>query len=174
MQHESTQKLVGGDGHLALLAAVGIVFPAEGDLAVGNIQNPMIGDGDAVKCNAPGTEARAPALRTGVWHRPPNLDERGGGGKHERRSLWPEAEGCRGTRVRLAERRASSRRQICRERPGSVPSRARRTGSADGSSAGGRATDLRTGVWHRPPNLDERGGGGKHERRSLWPERTPF
>src|ERR1039457_4497586 len=111
MQHESTQKLVGGDGHLALLAAVGIVFPAEGDLAVGNIQNPMIGDGDAVKCNAPGTEARAPALRTGVWHRPPNLDERGGGGKHERRSLWPEAEGCRGTRVRLAERRASSQLQ---------------------------------------------------------------
>src|ERR1039458_10761128 len=49
MQHESTQKLVGGDGHLALLAAVGIVFPAEGDLAVGNIQNPMIGDGDAVR-----------------------------------------------------------------------------------------------------------------------------
>src|SRR5580700_11216918 len=48
MQHESTQKLFGGDGHLALLAAVGIVFPAEGDLAVGHIQNPMVGDGDAV------------------------------------------------------------------------------------------------------------------------------
>src|ERR1039458_4179157 len=105
MQHESTQKLVGGDGHLALLAAVGIVFPAEGDLAVGNIQNPMIGDGDAVSVTRQVLKhVLRPSERAfGIDH--PILRGRR---KHERRSLWPEAEGCRGTRVRLAERRASS------------------------------------------------------------------
>jgi hypothetical protein len=48
MEHEATQELFGGDRHLALLAAVSVVLPAEGDVAVGHGQEAMIGDGDAV------------------------------------------------------------------------------------------------------------------------------
>ena len=48
MQHESTQKLFGGDDHLALLAAVSVVLPPEGDLAVGNGDETVIGDGDTM------------------------------------------------------------------------------------------------------------------------------
>jgi hypothetical protein len=49
MQHEATQELFGGDRHLALLAAVRVVLPSEADLAVGDGQEAMIGDGDAVR-----------------------------------------------------------------------------------------------------------------------------
>src|ERR1039457_3112556 len=48
MEHEAAQELFGGYRHLALLAAVRVVFPTEVDVAVGNGQEPMIGDGDAV------------------------------------------------------------------------------------------------------------------------------
>src|ERR1022692_1576932 len=48
MEHEAAQELFGGYRHLALLAAVSVVFPTEGDVAVGHGQEPMIGDGDAV------------------------------------------------------------------------------------------------------------------------------
>ena len=42
------QELFGSDRHLALLAAVSVVLPAEGDLAVGHGQESVIGNGDAV------------------------------------------------------------------------------------------------------------------------------
>ena len=48
MEHEAAQELFGGDRHLALLAAVSVVLPAEGDLAVGNGDETVIGDGDAM------------------------------------------------------------------------------------------------------------------------------
>src|ERR1035441_5578370 len=48
MEHEAPQELFGGYRHLALLAAVSVVFPAKCDVAVGHGQEPMIGDGDAV------------------------------------------------------------------------------------------------------------------------------
>jgi hypothetical protein len=48
MEHEATQELFGGDRHLALLAAVSVVFPAKCDATVSHGQESMIGDGDAV------------------------------------------------------------------------------------------------------------------------------
>src|ERR1035438_903098 len=48
MEHEATQELFGGDRHLALLAAVSVVFPAKSDATVSHGQEPMVGDGDAV------------------------------------------------------------------------------------------------------------------------------
>src|ERR1035438_3752913 len=48
MEHEATQELFGGYRHLALLAAVSVVFLAKCDVAVGHGQESMIGDGDAV------------------------------------------------------------------------------------------------------------------------------
>ena len=49
MEHEATQELFGSHRHLALLAAVSVVLPAEGDLAVGNGHETVIGDGHAVR-----------------------------------------------------------------------------------------------------------------------------
>ena len=48
MEHEASQKLFCGDRHLALLAAVSVVLPPEGDPAVGNGEETVIGDGDAM------------------------------------------------------------------------------------------------------------------------------
>jgi len=48
MEHEATQKLFGGNRHLALLVTVSVILPAEGDVAISHRQEPMIGDGDAV------------------------------------------------------------------------------------------------------------------------------
>ena len=48
MQQETAEELIGGDRHLAFLAAVGVVFPAERDPAVLERHEPVIGDGDPV------------------------------------------------------------------------------------------------------------------------------
>src|SRR4029077_16709335 len=39
---------LGGHGHQPLLALMRIILPAEGDLAVGKIHDPVIGNGDSV------------------------------------------------------------------------------------------------------------------------------
>jgi len=48
MEHEAAQELFGGNRHLALLAAVSVVLPPEGDLAVGHGDETVIGNGDAM------------------------------------------------------------------------------------------------------------------------------
>jgi len=42
MEHEAAQEFFGGDRHLALFTAVGVVLPTEGDLAVQ--QRKRVGD----------------------------------------------------------------------------------------------------------------------------------
>lgn len=49
MKQEPPKKLLGGDSHQSLLALVGIIFPSKRHLAIGNIDNPVIGDGDAMR-----------------------------------------------------------------------------------------------------------------------------
>ena len=49
MQQEAAQELIGGHSHLALLATMGIVLVEEGDLAVGDGHDPMVGDSDAMR-----------------------------------------------------------------------------------------------------------------------------
>ena len=49
MKKISAQELLGGNGHDLLLAAVGIVSPAEGDLLVFERHQAMVGDGDAMR-----------------------------------------------------------------------------------------------------------------------------
>jgi hypothetical protein len=44
VDEESSQELIGGDGHDLLLAAVGIVLPAEGDAAIVEGYETMVGD----------------------------------------------------------------------------------------------------------------------------------
>ena len=49
VEQEPPQELLGGHCHQPLLALVRIVFPAEGDLAVGKVHDPVVGDGDAMR-----------------------------------------------------------------------------------------------------------------------------
>ena len=49
MKQEPSQKLLGGYGHQPLLALVGIIFPSEGDLAIGNVHDPVIGNRYAMR-----------------------------------------------------------------------------------------------------------------------------
>ena len=48
VKQEAAQELMGGNSHDLLLAAVGIVSPAEGDAIVFEGHEPMVGDGDAM------------------------------------------------------------------------------------------------------------------------------
>jgi hypothetical protein len=48
VKQEATQKLIAREGHQFLLIVVSGVTPAEGDLAVGQRDQAMVGDGDAV------------------------------------------------------------------------------------------------------------------------------
>ena len=48
VQQVSAQELIGGNGHDLVLAAVGVVSPAEGDATVFESHQAMVGDGDAV------------------------------------------------------------------------------------------------------------------------------
>src|SRR5258707_1166131 len=48
VDEEASQELIRGNGHDLLLAAVGIVSPAEGDAIVFEGYESMVGDGDAV------------------------------------------------------------------------------------------------------------------------------
>jgi hypothetical protein len=48
MKKEAAKKLLGCDSHELLLAAVSIIFPAERYLTIGEVYEPMIGDGDAM------------------------------------------------------------------------------------------------------------------------------
>ena len=48
VQQEAAQKLWCLDGHHSLVISVGIISPAEGDLMVGEGDEAMVGDGDAM------------------------------------------------------------------------------------------------------------------------------
>ena len=48
MQQEAAQKFGCVERHHSLVISVGIIFPAEGDLIVGEGNEAMVGDGDAM------------------------------------------------------------------------------------------------------------------------------
>jgi len=48
MQEEAAQKLLCSDGHELLFAAVGVVLPAERHVAISKVDDPVVGDGNAV------------------------------------------------------------------------------------------------------------------------------
>jgi hypothetical protein len=43
------EELGAGESHGALLVVIGIILPAEPDLGIGDGENPMVGDGDAMR-----------------------------------------------------------------------------------------------------------------------------
>ncbi len=48
MQKEAAQKLLGCHSHQFLFAAVGVILPAERHAAIGEVNDSMIGDGNAM------------------------------------------------------------------------------------------------------------------------------
>ena len=48
MQQETSQELLRGECHLSLFIAVGIVFPAKGNLVMLEGEQAVVGDGDAM------------------------------------------------------------------------------------------------------------------------------
>lgn len=48
MEKEAPQELFSGHGHYLLFAAMRIILPTEGDFSIGNLNEPMVGNGDAV------------------------------------------------------------------------------------------------------------------------------
>src|SRR5215471_17293135 len=48
VEQEPPQEFLASYSHQPLLALVGIVFPSEGDLTVGEVYDPVVGDGDAM------------------------------------------------------------------------------------------------------------------------------
>lgn len=49
MEQKPPQKLLGGYRHQPLPAFVGIILPAEGDLALGNVDDAVVGDSNAMR-----------------------------------------------------------------------------------------------------------------------------
>jgi len=49
MKQESVKELIGRERHRARGTVAFVVFPAEGDLAVGDIQEPVVGDSHAMR-----------------------------------------------------------------------------------------------------------------------------
>jgi hypothetical protein len=70
MQQKPMQELVGGDGHFPLLAAVGVVLPPKGDLAVGQPNKTMVENGYPVRVSRQVVEhmLRATEGRLGINH----------------------------------------------------------------------------------------------------------
>ena len=75
MKQEAAKKLLSGHGHKPLLALVGIVFPPECDVAIGNVDEPVIGDSDTMRVTGQVLENRVAVLRMAVWRRQPSRDE---------------------------------------------------------------------------------------------------
>ncbi len=102
MEQEPPQKLLGGDGHKPLLAFVGIIFPAKGDLAIGNVNDPVVGDSDAMCVSGQIVEDVLEVLQMAVWRRLPSRDETGAEEKHRMLSCRPAASHCKETLVCFA------------------------------------------------------------------------
>jgi hypothetical protein len=49
VEQEPPEKFLGGDSHQPLFALMGIIFPAEGDPVIGKIDDPVVGDSDAMR-----------------------------------------------------------------------------------------------------------------------------
>lgn len=83
VDEEAAQELMGGNGHDLLLAAVGIISPAERDAIVFEGHEAMVGDGDAVGvagqvvenvfgaaeglCYSPGKRIKVVGFRCSGW-----------------------------------------------------------------------------------------------------------
>jgi hypothetical protein len=77
MQQEAAQELWGFEGHHSLAIAVGVISPAEGDLMVGEGDQAMVGDGDAMSVAGEIAEDMMRAAERGFGIDDPVLTEQG-------------------------------------------------------------------------------------------------
>ena len=49
MEQEPSQKFLGTYGHQSLLTLVGVIFPSKGNLAIGNVDDPVVGNRYAMR-----------------------------------------------------------------------------------------------------------------------------
>lgn len=56
VKEESAEELVGMKGHDFGLAGIAVIFPAEGNMVIGDVGQSVVGDGDAVGVTAEITE----------------------------------------------------------------------------------------------------------------------
>ena len=133
VQQEAADELVGIEGHHLGLAVRSVVLPGEADLAVGERDQPAVGDGDAMGVAAEIGQHLFGARRTVAWRRPPS---RGAGVRRD------DGEGLRARQGWRACRRTAA----CRRRRRS-PAPAR---TAGGTAARARAPAGRSRGGKRP------------------------
>jgi hypothetical protein len=92
VDQEPSQELIGRNGHHLLLAAVGVVLPAEGDaiLLAGN--EAMVGDGDAVCVASKVVKDMLGSAERAAWRRRPTRWNRAGTGTGGSARAWPAPE----------------------------------------------------------------------------------
>jgi hypothetical protein len=95
VEKKAAQKLLGRYGHQLLLAAVGVIFPAERHLTIGEVYKPVIGDGDAMGVTGQvGKDVLRATERRFSVHDPILAEERAKK-RAEGRFVLNQAEGCR-------------------------------------------------------------------------------
>lgn len=72
MQKEATQELVYGQSHQPLLVAVSGVSPTERNVAIGESDESVVGDGDAVGVGRRDSATRVLDHRREAWNRRPS------------------------------------------------------------------------------------------------------
>ena len=72
---------IGAECHQPLLAAMGVVFPAEGDLAIGKVHDAGGWRWRRDACSGPDSGGHVRVRRRAAWRRPPSLDETAAAGK---------------------------------------------------------------------------------------------
>jgi len=75
-----------------------IILPAESDLSIGEVYEPMVGNGDAMGCSGPDNEGRASDRRRVVWRTRPS---RAGRANEERNGMPVPAQVAEGFQERL-------------------------------------------------------------------------
>ena len=130
------------------LAAVAIILPAEGDLAVGHADQTGVGDGDAMGVAAEIGQHLFRSRRTAAWHRRPIRRRR--------------ASASRRAKARAAARSARSPKKL--SWPASRPPAAAR-GTVGGTGARARAPAGRSRAGRRP-SACRRATGRRPARRS--------
>ena len=118
MEQEAAQELIDGQSHEPFLVAVGGIAPAEGDVAIGESDQPGVGDGDAMGVGAEIAQHmfRSAEGRLGVDD--PVVAEQYAQPCGEGAWLGKMAAGCRGTGAHLDGRRCGVLRRTCRGRRG--------------------------------------------------------
>ena len=140
VQEEAAEKLVDVERERAHLTAVPIVLPPKRDGVVGDVDEPVVGDGDAVGVAREVVEDVRRAAEGRLRVRRPTAADRGIAATRERRRQGRARRGRRESRGGPAPAPRAARRSVSRERPAAGPSPGGRRSGGRGSTVSRRAT----------------------------------